>query len=133
MTINDLHPGDWVTFGWHKNLHSDSTTNPYKVKEIKDDVIVTTDRDFFTIYNPKNDCGAWNIVPIMLDPDILTKNGFHRESNYWVFEEDDLCLKLGIIANGYVFLSESPTINISTVHRLQHLMNLCGFHKSIEL
>ena len=126
MRIEDLMINDWV-FNTHNN-------KPEQVQEIL--TVSNCDNgnsvmlDYNDIYNEDD------IEPIKLTPEILEKNGFKKEidedkiHNIYTLTENST--SLGIVYARSVFQWFYP-IDIKYVHKLQHIMRLCGIDKQIIL
>lgn len=76
------------------------------------------------------------LEPIPLTDEILEKNGFIKENGYWVLRgkhTGDTIIFLFKVAKGFAMSTSGMTIGFQEVHKLQHLFELCGIDKTIEL
>lgn len=141
MKANELMIGDWVCYSKQNNYCT-------KVNEIKcthdvpDDMLYYIKGQRDNRDRLKNEFDETFIVdilsPIPLTPEILEKNGFHKEwdedvvlmvcdtiivetgDNYKLYKDGKMYLR-GVLAPLYY------------VHELQHALRLCGIEKEIIL
>lgn len=112
----DLMIGDWVLYEG----------------ETKQIVAIPSDNEVIfdgTLEKYVSDC-----LPILLTPEILEKNGFvkgYMFNNVWNYIED--YKRLVIVYTGEVFNIQDTFIEFKHVHKLQHILKICGIEKEIIL
>jgi len=119
MKANELMIGDWVEndFG-----------EIQKVVELREIGAMLSYNDIYS-YD--------EIEPIPLTPEILKKNGWKYNKDYWMWDNDDACF-LSLIEgkDRNAFWWGNPSIivcPINYVHELQHALRLCGIDLEIQL
>lgn len=136
MKVTDLMIGDWVNMG---NPIDDKLV-PTKIENIYGEEINCktghTSDDVPTIVY-----GKWlrYAQPIPLTEEILTKNGWDfTNRKYGIYCEEDKFhnVELSRDDDGFylsINTDEYVILRIDYVHQLQHLLQLCGVQKEIEL
>ena len=121
MKPNELMIGDWI---YRPDCYD-------QVKEIRHAGVIGID-------NMRGLITFSELEPIPLTPEILEKNGFHKEwdEDIILMVCDTIIVEIGnmykIYKDGKMYLRRvlSP---LYYVHQLQHALRLCGISKEIEL
>ena len=125
MKANELMIGDWV-------LDKAVSDKPVQVLQINDKYVhYKHGTDYMS-------AGVELLEPIPLTPEILEKNGFHKEwdEDIILMVCDTIIVEIGdrykLYKDGKMYLRRvlSP---LYYVHQLQHALRLCGIDKTIEL
>lgn len=121
MKTSNFMVGDYLM---HNGFH-------YRVIQV--DGIV---RDGWMIENGEEDCGE----PIPLTPEILVKNGFVLDDEWYIYTEQGVNIEVAFRDdNKFVYDlsiltgSGSMDIHAKYLHELQHAMRMFNINKTIEL
>ena len=135
MKANELMIGDWVIFG----------DEPLKVQHVYnngyDDVvaeIVEDGTNEYGVYEEIKDVPVVYCSPIPLTPEILEKNGFVFDCDFWTIANpryNNVRMVTYYSTDDYVadaFLGHwafDENYAIDYVHELQHALRLCGLNE----
>ena len=142
MEARDLMIGDWV----HVEAHRGFNAQNVKVETIPDN---DSDNKYGHHYghigtwlcggdNDFRDVETKHLQPIPLTPEILEKNGFHKEweGDVVLMVCDTIIVEIGdmykVYKDGKMYLRR-VLAPLYYVHELQHAMRLCGIEKEIIL
>ena len=121
MKANELMIGDWV-------LYNETYQQILEISGIDDEVYLEADE---LVHQSE-------IQSIPLTPEILEKNGFHKEwdEDIMLMSCDTIIVEIGdnykLYKDGKMYL-RGVLAPLYYVHELQHAMRLCGIEKEIVI
>jgi hypothetical protein len=136
MKAEDLMLGDWVHY--KVDLGKDGIYEKYiQITNIYGCDVNCELREYEIISGLRMD----NLYPIPLTLEILEKNGFKKEGNQFVIENDYYDVSIREITDSIWRIKYCNTefsvfdcvLHIASVHELQHALKFCGIDKEIVI
>lgn len=130
MRANELMIGDWLRHRW-----TCRDTGREVVKDFQLTAIQKIGESLYAWSKNGNAGNVEDIEPIPLTAEILEKNGFEKEGQWWHLKEkgQTIFMVMRTWDGKFVFSVSLNIPIIPSVHQLQHALRLCKIEKEIEL